>query len=595
MSQFTDGWTREECIGRGAFGEVYRISREEFGHIYQAALKVMHIPKDQAELDTILNEGDSPEEAEEYFYSVVTSIVEEFVLMSKMKGHSNIVSYEDHSVEKKEDGIGWTIYIRMELLTPLYEHIRSNNLSRRDVVRLGIDLCKALQVCARYHIIHRDIKPENIFVNDMGIYKLGDFGIARELEKTSAGLSKKGTKSYMAPEVYHGRDYNETVDIYSVGLVLYRFLNDNRLPFLPAAPAKVTYSDREVAFARRFSGEELPEPVHADGMLAEVIRKACAYEPEMRYQTAAQMRADLERVLDQMDAESGDTMISVASLHSGETAASGESMQQSSSQRQESEETILLAGLPQEESEETVLLDGLPQEESEETVLLDGLPQEDRQVVGQETVLSQDNHSMVRKKSRAGWLAVAVVCVLLIAGGGYLLAQGKQPAPKKAEVTSDSVQAKQSTVPVEQSPAPVETEYSEAPAVSPSPEPVREEDNLQKVPSLVGKSRAVAVRILKKEKLTYKIRQEYSTKARGKVIRQSVRSGKRVKAGSTVTIVISKGKKKVRVVSTPKPAVKRTAAPRVTKKPAPKRTPKPTPKADGSFGGGHDSADGSFE
>lgn len=581
MSQFTDGWTIEECIGRGAFGEVYRISREEFGHTYQAALKVMHIPKDQAELDAVLNEGDSPEEAEEYFYSVVTSIVEEFVLMSKMKGHSNIVSYEDHSVEKKEEGIGWTIYIRMELLTPLYEHIRSHNLSRRDVVRLGIDLCKALQVCARYHVIHRDIKPENIFVNDMGIYKLGDFGIARELEKTSAGLSKKGTKSYMAPEVYHGRDYNETVDIYSVGLVLYRFLNDNRLPFLPNAPEKVTYSDREMAFARRFSGEELPEPVHADGMMAEVIHKACAYEPEMRYQTAAQMRADLERVLDQMDAESGDTMISVDSLHSGETVASGEAMPGNDSQWLE--------------SEETVLLDGLPQEESEETVLLDSLSQEDRQVVGQETVLSQDNHSIVRKKSRAGWLAVAVICVLLLAGGGYLLAQGKQPALKKAEVTSDSVREEQSTVPVEQSPAPVETEYSEDPAVSPSQEPVREEDNLQKVPFLVGKSRAVAVRILKKEKLTYKIRQEYSTKARGKVIRQSIRSGKRVKAGSEVTIVISKGKKKVRVVSTPKPKVKRTAAPRVTKKPATKRTPKPTPKADGSFGGGHDSADGSFE
>lgn len=73
------------------------------------------------------------------------------------------------------------------------------------MIRLGIDICKALELCQKYNVIHRDIKPENIFVSGSGDFKLGDFGIARTIERASSGLSKKGTYNYMAPEVYRGK------------------------------------------------------------------------------------------------------------------------------------------------------------------------------------------------------------------------------------------------------------------------------------------------------------------------------------------------------------------------------------------------------
>ena len=94
-------WTIEKSIGEGAFGKVYKIVREDFGHTYEAALKVMEIPQSQAELDSLQNEGLSEQEIEEYYHGMVEDIVEEFTLMSKLKGHSNIVSYEDHQVVKK--------------------------------------------------------------------------------------------------------------------------------------------------------------------------------------------------------------------------------------------------------------------------------------------------------------------------------------------------------------------------------------------------------------------------------------------------------------------------------------------------------------
>ena len=68
--------------------------------------------------------------------------------------------------------------------------------------------------------------------------------------------SKKGTEPYMAPEVFKGEMYDATVDIYSLGLVLYRLANSNRAPFLPYAPQKFTYSENKEAFNRRMLGGE---------------------------------------------------------------------------------------------------------------------------------------------------------------------------------------------------------------------------------------------------------------------------------------------------------------------------------------------------
>lgn len=94
--------------------------------------------------------------------------MDEFALMSKLRGNSNIVSYEDHAVVAHENAIRWDIYIRIELLTPLFEHMKEHPLSVRDVILLGIHICRALEVCQKYNIIHRDIKPENIFISKTG-------------------------------------------------------------------------------------------------------------------------------------------------------------------------------------------------------------------------------------------------------------------------------------------------------------------------------------------------------------------------------------------------------------------------------------------
>ena len=292
-----DGWSITRLLGEGSYGRVFEIERAEFAQTYRAALKVITVPQSKAEIESILSEGMSTPQAEAYFHGIVQELMHEFSIMFKLKGTANVVSCEDLRVLEHPDGIGWDILIRMELLHPLLPYVYEHPMARRDIIRLGIDICKALELCQRYNIIHRDIKPENIFISDNGDYKLGDFGIARTIERTTSGLSKKGTYSYMAPEVYAGREYGFSVDTYSLGLVLYRMLNKNRGPFLPQPPEAITFSSREQALARRMSGEPLPRPFYGEGRLGEIVLKACAFDPKERYSSPQQLRQELEAIL----------------------------------------------------------------------------------------------------------------------------------------------------------------------------------------------------------------------------------------------------------------------------------------------------------
>lgn len=291
-------WEIIEKIGEGSFGKVYKARRTEQGKTFYSAIKIITIPSSQGELDSARSELHDDGSIREYFHSLVDDCIQEVSTMEYFRGNSHVVSVEDYKVVEYLDDIGWDIYIRMEYLTSFLEFCEGRELTEEDVLRLGIDLCRALEYCQKQNIIHRDIKPENIFVSRFGEFKLGDFGIARELDRGASGLSKKGTFSYMAPEMYKGEEYDSRADIYSLGIVLYKLRNHNRIPFINLEKQLITYRDKENALTRRMSGEQLPPPADAGAGLSEVILKACAYDREDRYQTAEEFREALEAVKD---------------------------------------------------------------------------------------------------------------------------------------------------------------------------------------------------------------------------------------------------------------------------------------------------------
>ena len=285
------GWETVRLIGRGSFATVYEIERDVFGHKEKAALKAITIPQNDNDIEELYDSGYDEASVTATFKSHMESIVNEYSIMREMTGSTNVVSCDDFRIVPHDDNIGWDIFIKMELLTPLTKAL-GKQPDDEQAIQIAKDICNALILCKKYGIVHRDIKPQNIFISKNGDYKLGDFGIAKTIEKTSGG-TKIGTYKYMAPEVYNNQPYNHTADIYSLGLVLYWILNERRLPFMPLPPTPAVASQEEDARAKRFGGMPIPAPAHGSEKLKQIVLRACAFDPKDRYQSASEMLHDL--------------------------------------------------------------------------------------------------------------------------------------------------------------------------------------------------------------------------------------------------------------------------------------------------------------
>ena len=286
------GWEVVRKIGEGSFGGVYEIHRTlPDGRVEKAALKKLTVPKDNSEIRELYSQSFSKENITAHYKDQMRELVNEYTLTQELNGCRNVVACHDVQCVQHTDGIGWDIYIRMELLKPL-KHVLSTDYQEMAVLKLGLSLCNALLACQEHHIVHRDIKPENILVSDRGEFKLGDFGIAKVSEKTATG-TMTGTMGYMAPEVANRWHYGAQADIYSLGMVLYWMMNRHTLPFLPFPPTIPTAAQRQEAANRRFAGESFPPPINGSRELKAIVMKACAFSTEDRYQAVQELRWDL--------------------------------------------------------------------------------------------------------------------------------------------------------------------------------------------------------------------------------------------------------------------------------------------------------------
>jgi serine/threonine protein kinase len=288
-------------IGVGSYGTVYEL-RSDTAKSSVTAVKIISIPKNKAEYDAKISAvGASEEEVRKSLKEAKDNLINEVEMMLKVGGFTNCVGCMTYEVIDHEGCFGWDILIQMEKLESLDANFRNKGeVTNLDIVRLGIDMCSALESCELYNIVHRDIKPANIMVKNIdgkkAIYKLGDFGVAKVLGDGGT-MTMSGTFDYMAPELLRGEG-DKRVDIYSLGIVMYELLNANRLPFLPDYPKEISQSDVAKSRQCRLSDVPKEEPLYSKGTeLAKVVLKACEYDRDKRYNSAAEMRADLQKVL----------------------------------------------------------------------------------------------------------------------------------------------------------------------------------------------------------------------------------------------------------------------------------------------------------
>lgn len=259
----------KSLIGSGGMANVYKAYDEESQRI--VALKVL---KDE-------HRGDME------FVRRFEREAQAVLILS----HENIVRSYDVG---EDDGVSYIVLEYVEGKT-LKEIIKEEGpLSPKTAVNYACQVLDALSHAHERGIIHRDVKPQNVIITPRGKAKLTDFGIARDAAATTrtfAGTNVIGSVHYISPEQARGDNATAGSDIYSCAIMLYEMLTGS-VPFS---------GDNSVAVALKHLQEEIIPPIQVNSKipraLSDVVVKAAAKNINMRYFTARQMKADLQRSL----------------------------------------------------------------------------------------------------------------------------------------------------------------------------------------------------------------------------------------------------------------------------------------------------------
>lgn len=276
-----DKWEIVGTIGSGLYGTVYKIKTDD---VFGAVKHIKLILPENAD-DIVKDEKGEDISVKEKLLNEYLNEIETNYSFIRSK---NLLIYEEHLVYENENG--YDIFIRMPYLESLTQILAENQLSDKEKLQLGIDICSALVDLQRRGIFHGDIKPNNIFRNEKGKFVLADFGIAKRPDSVLNKKAVKETVAFMAPELQENKGDNKTADIYSLGLLMYKLYNSNREPFIEENSSA---EEKSEAIIKRIKGVPFPSPENADADLAKVILIACQFAPEARWMNADSFKSAL--------------------------------------------------------------------------------------------------------------------------------------------------------------------------------------------------------------------------------------------------------------------------------------------------------------
>lgn len=275
----------QECLGRKGRASVYTVKSTKTEQLY--VLKHISIPENQKQVDALILTGAAADEAaaQAYYEQVATDYREELELLETLADSPNLGSFHSYEIKPKEEGVGFDIFLLAEFRTTLERYLQDNPMTHSGAVNLAVDLCNALCDLRSAGLIHRNVTPSNVYLNSQGHFLLGDLGTARIEGLKYCSMPESMISPFSAPELFDlMANVNETVDLYSVGLILYRIYNGGHAPF------EDEKTSAKAADKLRITGQALPAPMFADYEMVEILQKACAFQPEDRYQSPEELK-----------------------------------------------------------------------------------------------------------------------------------------------------------------------------------------------------------------------------------------------------------------------------------------------------------------
>lgn len=237
-------------------------------------IKIISVPTSQVQLDALLLTGvyKDPGEAMDYFMAQAEDIKKETEFLQTVSRLEGFLPYEGCQIVPMDDNqLGYHIYLLGSYKRSLDRHMRRSTMSPKDAIKLGLDMCCALAACRRAGHIYIALKPTNIYLSEDNEFRIGDLGFVSLESLKFSSLPEKFKSKYCPPEVNDPlQTLNETVDTYSLGLILLQICLGGKLPEI----------QDDLSFT---VPESLPENLSA------VIRKALAPKVEDRWSNPAEM------------------------------------------------------------------------------------------------------------------------------------------------------------------------------------------------------------------------------------------------------------------------------------------------------------------
>lgn len=286
VSPLLDHLFLEKDLGNG---RTCYLLRSESGEEH-FVLKQLSVPASDAQVRALILSGAYADEAavQEYYGRVVADIRVELDKGKELAASGNFAGALNYQIEPKDGGVGFDVYILYPLYAPLSDYLAASAITNLRAVNLGIDLCDALSTCREAGYLFANVKPENIFLMPSGRFLLGDLGLASVDDLQYTCVPEEYIGAYSAPELSDITvSPNLTIDLYSLGMVLYRIYNGNHGPF------EDEHTGEAMADKLRLTGKPLPSPIYADYELASIILKACSFKKEDRYQTPEEFKQAL--------------------------------------------------------------------------------------------------------------------------------------------------------------------------------------------------------------------------------------------------------------------------------------------------------------